>query len=463
MLKKIAVAAFLALAPLAAAAQTLGVFASFSQTGQTSMTATTTSSRTPFASTAPVAWVCNFGSVTAYVGTRNAGNLGTPVTVANGFPIPASLCVSLTATGFSNLAAITASGSTSLSISTGTGWPSAAASGSSVTISGTVPVSGTFWPYALGQTTMSASVPVAIASNQSAIPVTGTFFQATQPVSGTFWQATQPISAVSLPLPALAATSTLQSSMITAIGTPMQQTGGTVTANAGTNLNTSALALESGGNLASIATNTGRIPSQGQATMAASTPVAIASNQSAVPISASALPLPALAATSTKQSDGTQKTQVVDGSGNVIGATANAIDVNIKSGNPTSIGLAAATTGGCTPYHLSGGTAASTNSTAIKAAAAGTLCDLTLINTTATIYYLKLYDSAGAPTCSSATGLKHVYPIPASATSSGAGIQRTMTFGEAYTSGIGFCVTGGGGDTDNTNAATGVYIEASYK
>src|SRR5436190_14655407 len=42
-------------------------------------------------------------------------------------------------------------------------------------------------------------------------------------------------------------------------------------------------------------------------------------------------------ATSTKQSDGTQKTQVVDGSGNVIGSTSNAIDINIKSGNPTSI------------------------------------------------------------------------------------------------------------------------------
>ena len=38
-------------------------------------------------------------------------------------------------------------------------------------------------------------------------------------------------------------------------------------------------------------------------------------------------------ATSTKQSDGSQKTQVVDGSGNVIGATSNALDVNIKSGS----------------------------------------------------------------------------------------------------------------------------------
>ena len=48
-------------------------------------------------------------------------------------------------------------------------------------------------------------------------------------------------------------------------------------ANAGTNLNTSALALESGGNLASINTKT---PSLGQAAMSASRPVAIASDQS---------------------------------------------------------------------------------------------------------------------------------------------------------------------------------------
>lgn len=41
-----------------------------------------------------------------------------------------------------------------------------------------------------------------------------------------------------------------------------------VTANAGTNLNTSALALESGGNLATIATNTGRIPALGAAVAA---------------------------------------------------------------------------------------------------------------------------------------------------------------------------------------------------
>lgn len=93
----------------------------------------------------------------------------------------------------------------------------------------------------------------------ASIPVTGTFFQATQPVSGTFWQATQPISASSLPLPSGAATSALQSTINTTLGSPFQAGGSignttfastqsgawSVTANAGTNLNTSALNLES--------------------------------------------------------------------------------------------------------------------------------------------------------------------------------------------------------------------------
>lgn len=39
------------------------------------------------------------------------------------------------------------------------------------------------------------------------------------------------------------------------------------------------------------------------------------------------------------QTDASQKTQVVDGAGNVIGATANALDINIKSGNPTTIAV----------------------------------------------------------------------------------------------------------------------------
>lgn len=66
-------------------------------------------------------------------------------------------------------------------------------------------------------------------------------------------------------------------------------------------------------------------------------------------------------ATSTKQSDGSQKTQVVDGSGNVIGSTSNALDVNVKSGTPTvTQGTAAAVSGG---WPVIGGELADTTGT----------------------------------------------------------------------------------------------------
>lgn len=87
-----------------------------------------------------------------------------------------------------------------------------------VGISGTVPVSGNFYP---------ATQPVSIAAP---VAVTGDFYPATQPVSGsvsitgsvavtgTFWQTTQPISAAALPLPTGAATSAKQDEEIAAIG-----------------------------------------------------------------------------------------------------------------------------------------------------------------------------------------------------------------------------------------------------
>lgn len=68
------------------------------------------------------------------------------------------------------------------------------------------------------------------------------------PVSGTFWQATQPISAVSLPLPTGAATETTLASRL------------------------------------AEATFTARINTLGQKAMAASTPVVLSSDQSAIPV-----------------------------------------------------------------------------------------------------------------------------------------------------------------------------------
>lgn len=82
---------------------------------------------------------------------------------------------------------------------------------------------------------------------------------------------------------------------------------GTVTANLGT---IDGVATET-----TLSTLNTKVPSQGQAAMAASVPVVIANNQTAVPISAASLPLPTGAATSAKQpalgTAGTASTDVI--------------------------------------------------------------------------------------------------------------------------------------------------------
>lgn len=98
--------------------------------------------------------------------------------------------------------------------------------------------------------------------------------------------------------------------------------------------------------------------------------------------------------------------------------------------------------------------AASTNATNCLAAA-GRFYGLWAINTTATIYYLRLYNLATAPTCSSATGFIRSIPIPAS--TSGSGMVMALPYPASYSTGIGYCFTGGSSSTDNTNAATGVF------
>lgn len=62
----------------------------------------------------------------------------------------------------------------------------------------------------------SHTQPVSGTFFQTTQPVSGTFWQATQPVSGTFFQATQPVSASSLPLPTGASTSAKQPALGTA-------------------------------------------------------------------------------------------------------------------------------------------------------------------------------------------------------------------------------------------------------
>lgn len=104
--------------------------------------------------------------------------------------------------------------------------------------------------------------------------------------------------------------------------------------------------------------------------------------------------------------------------------------------------------------------AASNNATACNSTVttATRLYGWTFVNTTATIYYLRLYNLQAAPTCSSATGF--IRSIPLLATQS-----TNISFGNLpviFPAGLGFCLTAGSSSTDNTNAAVGVYGALRY-
>jgi hypothetical protein len=91
---------------------------------------TTTSASLPLAkspiataSPAPQAWVCNIGTVNAYVAFSADPTKPLLATVARGFPVKAGLCSLLYSYKQIFVAAITASGSTTLTITSGSGNP----------------------------------------------------------------------------------------------------------------------------------------------------------------------------------------------------------------------------------------------------------------------------------------------------------------------------------------------------
>lgn len=107
-------------------------------------------------------------------------------------------------------------------------------------------------------------------------PLTDTELRATAiPVSGTFFQVTQPVSAASLPLPSGASTAANQTTEIGSL------------ASIDTKLSSQSTAANQSTGNSSLSSIDGKLNSLGQKTMAASVPIAIASNQSAIPITGS--------------------------------------------------------------------------------------------------------------------------------------------------------------------------------
>lgn len=145
----------------------------------------------------------------------------------------------------------------------------------------------------------------------------------------------------------------------------------------------------------------------------------------------------------------------------VVAISPNSPNVNIQTNasvvpNPQSVSGAAVSA--CNIL-----SAASTNATSCKGSA-GNFYGFEIYNTTTTVYYLRLYNTASAPTCSSSTGFIRSIPIPpAGSAGQVGGIVSNLVFPTNYGTGIGYCITGGSSSTDNTNAATGIFGEVRYE
>lgn len=118
--------------------------------------------------------------------------------------------------------------------------------------------------------------------------------------------------------------------------------------------------------------------------------------------------------------------------------------------------LGAATTGGLTmsSYLIASGT----NATNVKASA-GQIYKVEIFNNSANIGYLKIYNSASAPTAGSGTPVTRLM-VPGNAT--GAGAISTTDLGLTMSTGIGFTFTGGIADADTTSVAASAYIVNIY-
>lgn len=141
--------------------------------------------------------------------------------------------------------------------------------------------------------------------------------------------------------------------------------------------------------------------------------------------------------------------------------TANIGSVSINQTTPGStnaVALSTATVGGGTPYTLA--SANTTNATTIKASA-GQIYEIDAQNNGTAEAYLLMFNTASTPTCT-ATPI-HILQIPAvGSPNSVSGFVIPYANGDAYSTGISFCITTAIGGTGAV-AANQVTINASYK
>jgi hypothetical protein len=207
-----------------------------------------------------------------------------------------------------------------------------------------------------------------------------------------------------------------------------QPVSGTVTANAGTNLNTSALALETGGNLAGAATSLAVMDDWDESDRAK---VNLIVGQAGVQ----------------------------GGSGTVSASTQRvtlATDVALPAGTNTlgSVGVAPLTSGGLSTYHLV--SAGSVNATNIKASA-GQVFGWYIFNNAAAVRKVAFHNTAGTPTAGSSVFFSLVLPA-------GSGANVFLETGIAFSTGIAITTTTGVADSDSAAVtASDLIINIFYK
>lgn len=148
------------------------------------------------------------------------------------------------------------------------------------------------------------------------------------------------------------------------------------------------------------------------------------------------------------QTDGSQKAKIVDESGDTIGSTISALDVNIKSGS-----LTPAATGGLSVYRNVNLVANGVN---IKSSP-GQVYGWYLFNNASSVRYVKLYNKATVPSVGADTPAMTI-PLPA-----GAAANVNFVSPIAFSRGIGIGATTGATDGDaGAPAANNVIVNIIY-
>lgn len=205
----------------------------------------------------------------------------------------------------------------------------------------------------------------------------------------------------------------------------------------------------------------------GQATMANSAPVVIASNQSNVPVNNAQVAGTATSVNTGTVDAGTQRvtlaTNVNAPVNNVqVGGVAVAVGSGVNGTGVQRVNIATDQVAFPVTANPPSGTgftlesAATTNATLVKASA-GSLYSVTISNVTAATIYVKFYNKASAPTVGTDTPIITV-PVAASAIVA----LDYGSIGQRFSTGIAYAITAAAVKTDTAAVTVGAQVAGTY-